>query len=196
MKYCMTVTLLAATEREFVKCTFCVVLSLRLQNVDVLRPVQPQGHDLFPEFVIPTFPPVINDPVNDPEPVPSYPTLPPVIQPMPFDPVPTLPLPSDPPVVVNPSDPFSSSSSESAEDVVNQQKQPQATGLFDSSSEEIGGPVALRPPFNFRYKRPDRKRRQALMGTSPSHNPFFLADFPSGLSPFRSCPGPSRFTTV
>ncbi|XP_074524753.1 fetuin-B [Halichoeres trimaculatus] len=168
----------------------------KVQSVDVLRPVQPQGHDLFPDLVIPTFPPVINDPINDQVPVPSDPPLPPVVQPLPFDPVPTLPLPSDPPVVVNPSNPLSSSSSESEEDLVNQQNPPQATGLFDSSSEEIGGPVALRPPFNFRYKRPDRKRRQALMGTSPSHNPVFLSDFPSGLSPFRSCPGPSRYTTV
>ncbi|XP_034568091.1 alpha-2-HS-glycoprotein [Notolabrus celidotus] len=168
----------------------------KVQNVDILRPVQPQGHDLFPDLAIPTFQPVFDDPINHPEPVPSDPTLPPVVQPMPFDPMPILPLPSDPPVVVNPNNPLCSSSSESLEDLVNQQKQPRVPGLFSSSSEEIGGPVALRPPFNFRYKRPDRKKRQALMGTSTSHNPVFLSDFPSGLSPFRSCPGPSRYTTV
>ncbi|CAJ1061096.1 alpha-2-HS-glycoprotein [Xyrichtys novacula] len=165
----------------------------KVQTVDVFRPVQPQGHDLLPDLVIP---PVIDDPINDPAPVPSDPTLPPVVHPPPFDPAPTLPLPSEPPVVVNPVNPLTSSSSESDEDLVNRRTPPQSTGLFDSSSEEIGGPVALRPPFNFRYQRLDRKKRQALMETSPSHNPVFLSDFPSGLSPFRSCPGPSRFTTV
>ncbi|XP_041647525.1 fetuin-B [Cheilinus undulatus] len=167
----------------------------KVQNVDVLIPVQPQGHDLPPDPVIPTFPAVIDDPINDPEPVPSDPVLPPVFEPPPFDPTPILPVPTDPPVVVNPSDPLSSSSSESAEDLVNQQR-PQGTAPFDSSSEEVEGLIALRPPLNFRYQRPDRKKRQALMEMSPSHNPVFLADFPSGLSPFRSCPGPSRYTTV
>ncbi|KAM8745472.1 alpha-2-HS-glycoprotein [Acanthopagrus schlegelii] len=168
----------------------------KVQNVDILRPVQPQGHDLPQEAVIPTFPPMIDDPVKDPQPVPFDPTLPPVVEPAPIDPMPTQPLPFDPTVVLNPSNPLSSSSSESAEGLGNQQQPPPAAAPFDSSSEEIGGPVALRPPFNFRYQRPDRKRRQALMETSPSHNPIFLSDFPSGPSPFRSCPGPSRYTTV
>ncbi|KAM7013176.1 fetuin-B [Tautogolabrus adspersus] len=168
----------------------------KVQNVDFLRPVQPQGHDLPLDPVIPTFPPVIDDPIIDPEPVPSVPILPPIVEPVPFDPTPFLPVPSEPHIVVNPSNPLSSSSSESAEDRVNQQKQPLVGGPFDSSSEEIGGLVALRPPFNFRYQRRDRKKRQALMELSPAHNPFFLSDFPSGPSPFRSCPGPSRYTTV
>ncbi|XP_059196448.1 fetuin-B [Centropristis striata] len=175
----------------------------KAQNVDILRPVQPQGHDLPFYPVLPTFPPLIDDPGNDPQPVPSDPTSPPAVQPAPFDPTPILPepvdpVPFDPPVVVNPSNPFTSSSSESAEDLAN----PPAPGVdsFASSSEEIGGPVALRPPFNFRYQRPDRKKRQALIESppppSPSHNPIFLSDFPGGSSPFRSCPGPARYTTV
>uniref|UniRef100_UPI0037E86C45 alpha-2-HS-glycoprotein n=1 Tax=Semicossyphus pulcher TaxID=241346 RepID=UPI0037E86C45 len=170
----------------------------KAQNVDILRPVQPQVHNLSPDSVIPTFPPVIDDPSNDPLPVPSDPTLPPPapLDPAPFDPTPILPAPFDPSVIVKPSNPLSSSSSESDEDLVNQQRKPQVAGPFDSSSEEIRGFMALRPPLNFRYQRPDRKKRQALMVTSPSHNPFFLPDFPSGSSPFRSCPGPSRYTTV
>ncbi|GAA6221343.1 alpha-2-HS-glycoprotein-like [Lates japonicus] len=168
----------------------------KVQNVDILRPLQPQGHDLPQDPVSPTFPAPIDDPGNDPQPVPSDPTLPPAVQPAPFDPTPIHPVPFDPSVAVNPSPPLSSSSSESAEVLVNQQQQPPATGPFDSSSEEIGGPVALRPPFNFRYQRRDRKKRQALMETSPSHNPVFLFEFPSGPSPFRSCPGPARYTTV
>lgn len=181
---------------SFVKYQFGEILSVRPQNVDILRPVQPQGHDLPQDPVIPTFPPVIDDPVNDPQPVPFDPTLPPVVEPAPIDPMPTQPLPFDPAVVLNPSNPLSSSSSESAEGLGNRQQPQSAADPFDSSSEEIGGPVALRPPFNFRYQRPDRKRRQALMENTPSHNPIFLSDFPSGPSPFRSCPGPSRYTTV
>ncbi|KAL7396767.1 hypothetical protein ABVT39_011435 [Epinephelus coioides] len=173
----------------------------KAQNVDILRPVQPQGHDLPLDPMIPTFPPLIDDPGNDPLPVPSDPTLPPVVQPEPFDPTPILPapfdpVPFDPPVVVNPLNPLTSSSSESAEDLVNQQQGPPGAGSFASSSEEIGGPIALRPPFDFHYQKPERKKRQALMETSPSHDPIFLSDFPSGSSPFRSCPGPSRYTTV
>ncbi|KAG8003352.1 Alpha-2-HS-glycoprotein [Nibea albiflora] len=168
----------------------------KIQSVDVLKPVQPQGHDLPQDPVIPTFPSLFDDPGNDPQPVPSDPTLPPAVDPTPFDPTPILPEPVDPAVVVNPSNPLSSSSSESAEDLVNQQQQPPAAQPFGSSSEEIGGPVALRPPFNFRYQRPERKKRQALTEPQPSHNPIFLDDFPSGPSPFRSCPGPSRYTTV
>ncbi|XP_030583842.1 fetuin-B [Archocentrus centrarchus] len=148
----------------------------KVQNVDVLRPVQPQGHDLPKDPAIPTFTPMIGDPGTDPQPVPSDP------------PTAVQPVPVDPSVAVDPAVHLSSSSSESAEGLV--------TGSLDSSSEEIGGPVALRPPFNFRYQRRDRKKRQALMETSPSYHPIFLSDFPSGPSPFRSCPGPARYTTV
>uniref|UniRef100_A0A3Q3VLP4 Cystatin fetuin-B-type domain-containing protein n=1 Tax=Mola mola TaxID=94237 RepID=A0A3Q3VLP4_MOLML len=118
-------------------------------------------------------------PIN---PVPIHPVP---INPVPIHPVPSDPVPSDPSVAVNPYHPIVSSS-ESAE----------AAGPSDSSSEEIGGIVALRPPFDFRYQRRDRKKRQALLTTLPSHKPVFLSDFPSGLSPFRSCPGPFRYTTV
>lgn len=164
-------------------------LSLHLQNVDVLRPAEPQVHDLFPEPAFPTFSTLIADPENDPLPSPSDPTLPPTVQPAPLDPKPTDRVPSDPPVVVsalNPAGP--SSSSESAEGLLGQP--------FDSSSEEVGLPVALRPPLNFRYQKPDRKKRQALVRPSSTHNPVFLPEFPGGVSPFRSCPGPSRYTTV
>ncbi|XP_003452404.2 fetuin-B [Oreochromis niloticus] len=150
----------------------------KVQNVDVLRPVQPQGHDLPENPAIPTFPPVIGGPGNDPQPVPSDPPFPTAVH----------PVPVDPSVAVNPAVPLSSSSSESAEGLL--------TEPSDSSSEEIGGPVALRPPFNFRYQRRDREKRQALNNTSPSHHPVFLSDFPGGPSPFRSCPGPARYTTV
>ncbi len=176
------------------------LLPVCLQNVDIFRPVQPQGHDLPLRPVIPTFPPLIIEPRNEPPPVPVDPTLPPAVQPVPFGPRPIDPVPFEPPVVLNPPYPFSSSSSESAEGLVNQQQQqqqqqPPATGPFDSSSEEVEGLMALRPS-NFRYQRRDRKKRQALVETLPSHEPFFLVDFPSGPSPFRSCPGPSRYTTV
>lgn len=165
----------------------------KAQNVDIFRPVQPQGHDLPFYPVIPTLPPVIIDPGNDQPPASTDPAPAPAAQPTPLDPAYIPPATFDPSVVVNPSSPLSSSSSESEEGLGNMQQQPP----FDSSSEEIGGFVALRPPFNFRYqKRDDRKKRQALMETSTSHDPIFLADFPSGISPFRSCPGPARYTTV
>lgn len=151
------------------------VLSLCPQNVDFLRPVQPQSHGLPADAATPTFPStILEEPL---QPVFPDPAVPPAVQPPPPGPTPIQPAPSDPSVVVNPSIPLSSSSSESAE------------GLPDSSSEEIGGPVALRPPVNFRYQRRERRKRQA-------HNPVFLSEFPSGFSPFRSCPGPSRYTTV
>ncbi|KAM9763121.1 alpha-2-HS-glycoprotein isoform 1-T1 [Menidia menidia] len=154
------------------------------QNVDVIQPVQPQGHDLPQETgsVLESFP--------------TDPPLTTVGQPVPFETTATTLVPSDFPVVVNPPATLSSSSSESAESLVNQQQQ--QTSTSDSSSEEIGGLVALRPPFDFRYKRRDRRKRQALMETThpTPHHPVFLSDFPSGPSPFRSCPGPSRYATV
>lgn len=62
-----------------------------------------------------------------------------------------------------------------------------------SSSEEIAGSVRIiRPPLNFRYV-PSRQRREASVVTI---SPTFLAVFPSIPSPFRSCPGASRYTTV
>uniref|UniRef100_A0A8C2D2Y6 Si:ch211-262h13.5 n=1 Tax=Cyprinus carpio TaxID=7962 RepID=A0A8C2D2Y6_CYPCA len=64
------------------------------------------------------------------------------------------------------------------------------------SSEEAGGSVrAVKPPLNFRYV-PRRQRRQIPTSTAPSHSPVFLSIFPSIPSPFRSCPGVSRYTTV
>ncbi|XP_008297894.1 alpha-2-HS-glycoprotein [Stegastes partitus] len=179
----------------------------KIQNVDHLRPVQPQGHDL-PQPAIPTFPPIIDDAGNDPQPAPFDPpsptdALPAPFDPAPFDPAPVDPAPVDPvaldpSVGVNPSVALSSSSSssESAESLTNQQQQPSSAGPYGSSSEEVPGLLALRPPFNFRYQKRDRKKRQALIETSPSYNPVFLADFPSGNSPFRSCPGAARYTTV
>lgn len=169
-------------------------LSLHLQNVDILRPVEPQVHDLFPGLVVPTFSTLIADTETDPQTAHSEPTPPPDVQPPPSDPAPSDRAPSDPPVVVSAPNLISpSSSSESAEGLLSQQRRPDP---FDSSSEEVGLPVALRPPFNFRYQKPDRKKRQALVRPSATHNPVFLSEFPGGVSPFRSCPGPSRYTTV
>ncbi|KAG7488104.1 hypothetical protein MATL_G00030970 [Megalops atlanticus] len=62
------------------------------------------------------------------------------------------------------------------------------------SSEELGG-TFVRPPLDFRYKSP-RLRRQAGTDGSPQHNPVFLSVFPALPSPFRSCPGAPRFSTV
>ncbi|XP_028855824.1 fetuin-B isoform X2 [Denticeps clupeoides] len=62
------------------------------------------------------------------------------------------------------------------------------------SSEETGVRIS-RPPLDFHYK-PYRKKRQAAGTGKPTHTPVFLTLFPSGVSPFRSCPGPSRYTTV
>lgn len=166
----------------------------KIQNVDHLRPVQPQGHDI-PQPAVPTFPPITDDPGNDPQP-PFDPPSPTDAQPAPSDPTPVDPVSLDPSVPVNPSAALSSSSSESAESLTNQQQRPPNAGPYDSSSEEVAGLVALRPPFNFRYQKRDRKKRQALIEASPSYNPVFLADFPSGNSPFRSCPGAARYTTV
>lgn len=169
-------------------------LSLHLQNVDALRPVEPQVHDLFPGPAVSTFSTLIADPETDVQPVPSDPTPPLDVLPPPFDPTPIDRVPSDPPAVVSAPNPVSpSSSSESSEGLLSQPRRPDP---FDSSSEEVGLPVALRPPFNFRYQKPDRRRRQALVRPSATHNPVFLSEFPGGVSPFRSCPGPSRYTTV
>lgn len=164
---------------------FGAILSAPPQNVDVYSPVQPQGHDLPIYPAIPTFPPLTVDPGNDPEPAPSDPTQAPAPQPAPFD-----------PSLGHLFSPFMSSSSESEEYLINPQQLRPVSGAFVSSSEEIGGPVALRPPLSFRYKKLDRKKRQALTEATPTHNPMFLTDFPGGTSPFRSCPGPARYTTV
>uniref|UniRef100_A0A3Q1EDD1 Si:ch211-262h13.5 n=1 Tax=Acanthochromis polyacanthus TaxID=80966 RepID=A0A3Q1EDD1_9TELE len=130
------------------------------------------------------------------QPAPFDPPSPTDAQPAPSDPKPADPVPLNPTVPVNPAVALSSSSSESAESLTNQQQQAPNAGPYDSSSEEVAGLVALRPPFSFRYQKRDRKKRQALIETSPSYNPVFLADFPSGNSPFRSCPGAARYTTV
>ncbi|XP_051929416.1 alpha-2-HS-glycoprotein [Hippocampus zosterae] len=176
----------------------------KIQNVDVLRPLQPQGHDLPFKPDIPTVPPIHypgkeqqpahSDPTppRDPQPAPFDPTPLPDLQSAPFDPTQISPRPMDP--LFNPPISFSSSSSESAEDLLDRQLS--VNGSFDSSSEEVGGFLALRPPLDFHYKRHDRKKRQALAESSPSHRPTFLSDFPNGTSPFRSCPGPARYTTV
>ncbi|XP_061883527.1 fetuin-B [Entelurus aequoreus] len=163
----------------------------KIQNGDVPRPVEPQGHDLPSKPDIPTLPP-FDYPEKDQQPTPSDPTQHPDTEPAPLDPTQILPGPLDP--SLSPPITSSSSSSESEEGFFN--RRPSSTGLFDSSSEEIGGPLALRPPFDFHYKKHDRKKRQALAELSPSRKPTFLSDFPSGPSPFRSCPGPARYTTV
>ncbi|KAG7272513.1 hypothetical protein CRUP_006802, partial [Coryphaenoides rupestris] len=131
----------------------------KLQNIDTATPVRPQGNDLLPEPVPPTwlptpFPGEETKPqvTSDPTPPPVAPTEVPT-DPAPLDPVTTEP-PIEPPVVDLPSDSQTSSSSESSEAM--------ADSDSSSSEEEIGGPLARRPPYNFRYKKSDRKRRQAL----------------------------------
>ncbi|XP_077390544.1 fetuin-B [Festucalex cinctus] len=164
----------------------------KTQNVDVLRPLQPQGHDLPLQPDIPTLPPFYY-PGKEQKPSHADPTPLPDPQPAPSEPTQMTPGPVDP--SFNPRIIFSSSSSESDEVLFD--RRPSVNGSFDSSSsEEVGGILALRPPLDFHYKRHDRKKRQALPESSPSHKPTFLSDFPSGPSPFRSCPGPARYTTV
>ncbi|KAJ8418906.1 hypothetical protein AAFF_G00004050 [Aldrovandia affinis] len=77
-------------------------------------------------------------------------------------------------------------SSESSESVSNSSS--------DESSEEVGSTV-VRPPQDFRYKN-HRIKRQAPLGVNPNHIPVFLSIFPASPSPFRSCPGAPRFSTV
>ncbi|XP_015237335.1 PREDICTED: fetuin-B-like [Cyprinodon variegatus] len=166
----------------------------KIQNVDMVQPVKPQVLDLPTDPVIPTFPPLPDDPVNDLQPIPSHPSTSSATQQAPFDPTAIPSLPSEAPILVNPSAPVLSSSSESEESIVNRQQH--TAGTLDSSSEESGALLARRPPFNFRYQRRNRRKRQSLTETTPSHNPVFLSDFPSGPSPFRSCPGPARYATV
>ncbi|XP_072295188.1 alpha-2-HS-glycoprotein [Eucyclogobius newberryi] len=185
----------------------------KVQTVDVLTPLRPQVHDLTPKFpIFPSDVPFIIDPEP---PVAVEPTFAPILDPVPVDPVPVDPVPVDPappapappapptPRVVLPSDPLTSSSSESYETLayrppaLARPAPPAGPSYMFSSSEEMGAPLALRPPHNFWYKRRDdrRRRRQALPMTT-THSPVFLTDFPDGASPFRSCPGPSRYTTV
>uniref|UniRef100_A0A8C7WUE4 Si:ch211-262h13.5 n=1 Tax=Oryzias sinensis TaxID=183150 RepID=A0A8C7WUE4_9TELE len=166
----------------------------KLQNVDVVRPLQPQGHELLQTSETPTVLPQPDNPGNDAQPATADPPSPTVTQPLALDPTAAPQIPPDASTAVKPV-PLTSSSSESEETLPNLQN-PANPSSLDSSSEETGGPVALRPPFNFRYQRRDRKKRQALTETTPSHQPVFLSEFPSGTSPFRSCPGPSRYATV
>lgn len=68
-----------------------------------------------------------------------------------------------------------------------------------SSSEEIPVSVRIaRPPLNFRYAalRQKRQKRQEPSAITPPLSPTFLPVFPSSPSPFRSCPGTARYTTV
>lgn len=163
--------------------------------MDVVRPLEPQGHELLQTSATPIFLPQPDNPGNDALPAPADPPSPTVAQPQPLDPTAAAQIPSDGPTAVKPPVLLTSSSSESDEVPANPPN-PANPRPLDSSSEETGGPVALRPPFNFRYQRRDRKKRQALMETPSSHQPVFLSEFPSGTSPFRSCPGPSRYATV
>ncbi|KAM6963130.1 alpha-2-HS-glycoprotein 1 [Aplochiton taeniatus] len=141
------------------------------QNVDPSQPIQPQLHDLNPSVS-----PFSPDPGFDPQDLPMTPNRPQPVRPTP------------PPFCSS----SSSSSSESSE--TKGQTKTEARKQLDSS-EELIGVVALRPPFNFRY-RTLRRKRQSLLAAPPPHTPLFLSDFPSGPSPFRSCPGPSRYTTT
>ncbi|XP_056095979.1 fetuin-B [Rhinichthys klamathensis goyatoka] len=65
------------------------------------------------------------------------------------------------------------------------------------SSEELSGSVrAVKPPLNFRYAARRQRRQIPTSTTPPARSPVFLSVFPSVPSPFRSCPGISRYTTV
>ncbi|CAL8394892.1 unnamed protein product [Boreogadus saida] len=178
---------------------FCEMF--KLQSIDASRPVQPQGHDRLPKPVPSMWPPtsfprgetdpqVISDPTSPPPaPTEVY------TDPAPFDPV-TF----DPPIMVLPSDSLTSSSSESSEAMAPVRRRPQHYHDFSSSEEETGFPLARRPPNDFRYNKSNRRKRQALeeveIQPKPNHAPIFLSEFPSGVSPFRSCPGPARYTTA
>ncbi|XP_062869277.1 alpha-2-HS-glycoprotein-like [Trichomycterus rosablanca] len=62
-----------------------------------------------------------------------------------------------------------------------------------SSSEEMLESVRIaRPPLDFHYAHL-REKREAVAATI---SPTFLNVFPNASSPFRSCPGTSRYTTV
>lgn len=108
---------------------------------------------------------------------------------------PETPQPADPVYQAVPAEPrlqqvssatLTTSSSESNESA--------ETG--SDSSEEMEGSVRIaKPPLNFRYVQ-HRQRRQTSTDTTPLHLPTFLSVFPSIPSPFRSCPGVSRYTTV
>ena len=131
----------------------------------------------------------------------SDPTLPPPAPTELFtEPAPSDPVTFGPPVVDVPSDSLISSSSESSEAMAPVGRRPQHYHDLSSSEEETGGPLARRPPHDFRYNKSNRRKRQALEEVQsqpkPPHTPVFLSDFPSGASPFRSCPGPARYTTA
>ncbi|KAK1806110.1 hypothetical protein P4O66_012825, partial [Electrophorus voltai] len=64
-----------------------------------------------------------------------------------------------------------------------------------SSEELVGSERVIRPPQDFRYTAL-RQKRQAPGDSQPSPSPAFLTVFPGTPSPFRSCPGVSRYTTV
>nr|XP_046157693.1 LOW QUALITY PROTEIN: alpha-2-HS-glycoprotein [Oncorhynchus gorbuscha] len=184
------------------------------QGIDVFHDLTPPRPPMMPE--VPIFVP------NVPIIIPSYPTAPPPLleepQPQPFDPsilvdptrifpnplspIPT-PYPQPQPPIPNPLSPTPIPLSPTPLSPTPTVRLPaslwslrrlQSLQGFQTLSEELGAGVA-RPPFNFRY-RPLRRRRQALVTAKPPHTPVFLAEFPSSPSPFRSCPGPSRYTTV
>ncbi|KAJ8278315.1 hypothetical protein GJAV_G00086300 [Gymnothorax javanicus] len=139
--------------------------------------VLPGEHEKSPEA--PTPEPATPQPEPDPKSSPHVqppPIRPKIPAPKPFAPSkqPTAPKMAAPgPSAHTPN----SSSSESSE-----------------SSEELGGTI-LRPPVSFWYKHL-RIKRQALLGVNPNHTPVFLSVFPNSPSPFRSCPGAPRFSTV
>ncbi|XP_061096508.1 fetuin-B [Conger conger] len=110
----------------------------------------------------------------------QQPTVPKIPVPKPFVPSnrPTVPRVTSPGLAVRTENASSSESSES----------------MSKSSEELGGSI-FRPPQNFWYKN-QRIKRQAPLGVNPNHVPVFLSVFPASPSPFRSCPGAPRFSTV
>ncbi|XP_023699739.1 alpha-2-HS-glycoprotein-like isoform X1 [Paramormyrops kingsleyae] len=71
----------------------------------------------------------------------------------------------------------------------------QSSESDSSESSEEASDTVVRPPQDFRYKY-SRQKRQVSPNVRPEHIPEFLSLFPSTPSPFRSCPGAPRYTTV
>lgn len=90
-------------------------------------------------------------------------------------------LPPEPPKATAPTSPKASHYQSSESD--------------SSESSEEASITIIRPPQDFRYKY-SRQKRQVSPNVRPEHIPEFLSVFPSTPSPFRSCPGAPRYTTV
>ncbi|XP_064186259.1 alpha-2-HS-glycoprotein [Anguilla rostrata] len=141
----------------------------------------PAQHEKSPES-----PPETTVPRLDLDPKPPGPAKPPAV---PKNPKPKPFVPSNFKTVPQVAYPESSSLTQTVES-----SSESSESIGQSSSEELGGAI-LRPPVNFWYKN-QRVKRQAPLDGNPNHVPVFLSVFPASPSPFRSCPGAPRFSTV